>query len=202
MNQSFNPMNPPAEGRIPAEQIQVYGADLVAIMGQYNAEIQTMISGREASENKVGIIQKTGKLVWIVNRFVDIDFEKLKDVVPGLADGDHLMVLQDETHGEQCSVYKIYNTESIPNVRYLGFGNATLFPTVPAVEQFVNNQLAQSEKAINDLLDDIQAKQEEMDQKIQELTKQANDLTTLCDAMNNRIDVLEHPPVEEPTPES
>lgn len=182
MNQKpFNPMDPPCD-RTPSEQIPMKGKDFVNMMTEIYQMLQGQISSRESLENKRGRIQLTGKLVWIVDRFVDIDFEGLKKI-PYLKDGDHLMVLQDETHAGQCSIYKIYNTESVPNVRYLGYGEPDLYPSIPAVEQFVNHTISTEINRIQSDLDNAneaiasyQSKLESMEATIADMTQKITEM--------------------------
>ena len=172
----------------------VHANDLAYICHDIYNKLNNKLVRMQLLDDKRSRIQNTGRLVWIVDRFVDIDFSTLKDAIPYVKDGDHLMVIQDETREGQCSIYSIYNTESVPNVRYLGYGEPNLYPSTSAVEQYVANAVAMSEynmmEIINDnktemmkSIDSLIAENVDLREKITTLTEQLNHLTTVVNQM-------------------
>lgn len=151
----------------------VYADDLVYILEDVVGKIRYQISQMQPLTDRARRIQLTGKIIWIVDRFVDIDFEALKNI-PYLEDGDQLLVLADETHDDTSSIYRIYNTDSVPNVKYVGYAEPDQYPTVTAVEQYVNyitstiqGDLEKKLKEANESISSLQQTVDELKAKVE-----------------------------------
>lgn len=127
----------------PEEKI-VYAADLVVMLKDMWIKINGLFNKTQSLSDRRFRIFDNGRIVAVMDRYVDIDCEALGKI-PWLREDDRLIVMADETHSGEKSVYKIYNVGSIPNVKYLGFAEPDTYPTVTAVEQYVSKAVAQSE---------------------------------------------------------
>lgn len=207
MSDNFTPQDEFDEAKFNKKFIRT--SDLIYILEEMHSKLNGQICLRERLENKQYLVPTNqGRLVWIADRFVDIDFEKLKERIPYMKDDDRIMVVEDETHGGQTSIFKLYNTESIPNVIYLGAENANLYPTTAAVRQYVADAVGSAEiefmKYITSHVEMIEklvsvVKQQQSDiktlndnlvayaTKVQELSQQIEDVNTKT---NERIDSL------------
>lgn len=144
MNDNFYPQDEFDESKFNKKIVRV--SDLTYVLEEVHSKLNNQISQKERLENKQYLIPTNqGRLVWIADRFVDIDFEKLKERIPYMKDDDRLMVIEDETHGGQTSIFKLYNTDSIPNVIYLGAEDPNRYATTSAVRQYVSDAIGHSE---------------------------------------------------------
>lgn len=153
----------------------IYANDLVYILEDVVGKMRYQISQLQPVTDRARRIQLTGKIIWIVDRFVDIDFEALKNI-PYIEDGDQLLVLADETHDDTSSIYRIYNTDSVPNVKYVGYAEPDRYPTVTAVEQYVNyitstiyGDLEKKIKEANSIISSIQQTVDDLKAKVEKL---------------------------------
>lgn len=162
----------------------IHAGDMTYICHDIYHKLNNRICELQPYEDKRARIQNTGRLVWIADRFVDIDFSKLKDAIPYVVDGDRLMIIRDETRNDQCTVYSIYNTDSVPNIKYLGYEDPNTYPSCTAVQQYVANAVAMAERGLVSAINDIRS---DNTIKIENLTKESNDLKNVVDSMNQMI---------------
>ena len=162
--------------------------DLVYVCHDIFNKLNNRIMVMQPIEDKRSRIQNTGRLVWIADRFVDIDFSTLKNAIPYVKDGDHLMIIRDETHDGQCSIYSIYNTESVPNIRYLGYGEPATYPSCSAVEQHVAHSVAMTDLNIRNAMEDLT---QSFDAKIESLSDENARLKATVENLTNLVISLE-----------
>lgn len=159
--------------------IPIYPDDLIDILGDVYSKLNNRIETKENITNKRSSITSDGRLLWIFDRFVDIDFDRLKDLWY-IKDTDRLIVLADETHDGQCSEYYVYNTENVPNVRYVGAVEPELYPTIPAVQMFVNRLVAEE-------VDKLQARINVQNETISKLSGNVQTLIGLVETLTDKL---------------
>ena len=140
----------------------VRGTDLEYILSDMYNKLCTYMATKQPIEDKWHRIDTNDRLMYIADRFVDIDFEELAQI-PGLKNHDLLLVIKDETRDDMSSLYSIYNVGSVPNVRYLCTTNAEAYPTVNAVQQFVDVKTAKYDEEVIQLKNTIHEMRETID---------------------------------------
>jgi hypothetical protein len=138
-----NPRCIPDEQMEPEEKI-IRGDDIVFMLQDFWKKIHDKFAGFQLLSQRKHRMSDNGRIIAVMDRYVDIDPEALARI-PWHKENDHLIVMVDETHAGESSVYRIYNTSSIPNVKYIGFAEPEAYPTVTAVEHYVSKAVAAAE---------------------------------------------------------
>ncbi len=175
-----DPEKPTPEDKI------VRGNDLVYMMQDFFAKINERIIKLQSMAERRFRMVNNGRVVVVADRYVDIDCEALSRI-PYIRDNDRIIVMADETHAGQSSVYKIYNTASVPNVKYLGYAEPEAYPTVAAVEHYVSTVTAKME---HELEQKIQVIRNEFDQSKTESDTKLDLLKTAVEELMERVENL------------